>query len=60
MNADGLYITFCILELFFFYIDYTCVCILDNFKNEVAARSMERLMKKVCEKKATEIIKASE
>ncbi|KAI7855948.1 hypothetical protein BDC45DRAFT_505152 [Circinella umbellata] len=37
--------------------DYTCVCILENFKNEVAARSMEKLMKKVSEKKASEIIK---
>ncbi|KAI9253851.1 hypothetical protein BDA99DRAFT_540460 [Phascolomyces articulosus] len=37
--------------------DYTCVCILDNFKNEVAARSVERLRKKVTEKKAAEIMK---
>ena len=42
-----------------YFVDYTCVCILENFKNEVAARSMEKLMKKVSEKKASEIIKAS-
>ncbi|KAI9496461.1 hypothetical protein BDB00DRAFT_869402 [Zychaea mexicana] len=40
--------------------DYTCVCILENFNNEVAARSMERLMKKVSERKAAEIMKTKQ
>ncbi|KAI9285944.1 hypothetical protein BC943DRAFT_276927 [Umbelopsis sp. AD052] len=37
--------------------DFTCVCILDGFKNETAAKAMERLLKKVSEEKAKELIK---
>lgn len=39
--------------------DYTCVCILDGFKNENAAKSMERSLKNVAEAKATEMMKVS-
>ncbi|KAL1922728.1 uncharacterized protein VTP21DRAFT_9104 [Calcarisporiella thermophila] len=35
--------------------DFMAVCILDGFKNEVAAASMERMIKKVAEKKAKEM-----
>jgi len=37
--------------------DFTCVCILDGFKNETAAKAMERLLKKVSEQKAKELVK---
>ncbi|KAI9250537.1 hypothetical protein BDA99DRAFT_445111 [Phascolomyces articulosus] len=37
--------------------DYTCVCILDGFRNEGAAKSMERLLKRVAEDRAQEIMK---
>ncbi|KAF7731599.1 TOM (translocase of outer membrane) complex component [Apophysomyces ossiformis] len=37
--------------------DFTCVCILDGFKNETAAKSMERLLKQVSETKAKEMMK---
>ncbi|KAI7861037.1 hypothetical protein BDC45DRAFT_430253 [Circinella umbellata] len=37
--------------------DYTCVCILDGFRNESAAKSMERLLKRVAEDRAQEIMK---
>ncbi|KAG0169063.1 TOM (translocase of outer membrane) complex component [Apophysomyces sp. BC1015] len=38
--------------------DFTCVCILDGFKNEAAAKSMERLLKQVSETKAKDMMKA--
>ncbi|KAG0747734.1 hypothetical protein G6F57_004561 [Rhizopus arrhizus] len=37
--------------------DFTCVCILDAFKNETASKSMERVLKLVSERKAKEIMK---
>ncbi|KAI7907183.1 uncharacterized protein BX663DRAFT_495090 [Cokeromyces recurvatus] len=37
--------------------DFTCVCILDAFKNESASKAMERVLKLVSEKKAKEIMK---
>ncbi|KAG1455469.1 hypothetical protein G6F56_007058 [Rhizopus delemar] len=37
--------------------DFTCVCIIDAFKNETASKSMERVLKLVSEKKAKEIMK---
>lgn len=40
-------------------IDFTCVCILDAFKNETASKSMERVLKLVSERKAKEIMKVS-
>lgn len=39
------------------HIDFTCVCILDAFKNETASKAMERVLKLVSEKKAKEIMK---
>lgn len=39
-------------------LDFTASCIIDEFKNESSAASVERLLKKVAEKKAEEIIKA--
>lgn len=40
-----------------FMIDFTCVCILDAFKNETASKSMERVLKLLSERKAKEIMK---
>lgn len=37
--------------------DYTSVCILEGFKNENAAKSMEKILKKISELKAKELIK---
>ncbi|CEI99284.1 TOM (translocase of outer membrane) complex component [Rhizopus azygosporus] len=37
--------------------DFTCVCILDAFKNETASKSMERVLKLLSERKAKEIMK---
>ncbi|CDH49989.1 import receptor [Lichtheimia corymbifera JMRC:FSU:9682] len=37
--------------------DFTCVCILDGFRNEAAARAMESLLKRVSAAKAAELIK---
>ncbi|ORZ20242.1 hypothetical protein BCR42DRAFT_408316 [Absidia repens] len=38
--------------------DFTSVCILDGFKNDNAAKSMERLLKQVATTRAKEIMKA--
>lgn len=38
-------------------LDYTCVCILDGFRNEAAAKAMENLLKTVSAAKAAELIK---
>lgn len=38
-------------------LDYTASCIIDGFKNEASTQSVERLLKKVAEKKAAEMIK---
>ncbi|KAI8341771.1 hypothetical protein BC941DRAFT_346310 [Chlamydoabsidia padenii] len=38
--------------------DFTSVCILDGFKNDNAAKSMERLLKQVATNRAKEIMKA--
>ncbi|KAI8596449.1 mitochondrial precursor protein import receptor tom70 [Dissophora ornata] len=40
--------------------DYTALCILDGFKNETFAQSMERNLKKVADVKAKEILKTRE
>ncbi|KAI8881829.1 TPR-like protein [Backusella circina FSU 941] len=37
--------------------DFTCVCILDGFKNDAASKAMERVLKLVSEKQAKEIMK---
>ncbi|KAI8637039.1 hypothetical protein BD408DRAFT_396385 [Parasitella parasitica] len=37
--------------------DFTCVCILDAFKNDTASKAMERVLKLVSEKRAKEIMK---
>ena len=37
-------------------LDYTASCIIDGFKNESSAQSVERLLKKVAEKKAKTIL----
>ncbi|GAA5795834.1 hypothetical protein HPULCUR_001196 [Helicostylum pulchrum] len=37
--------------------DYTCVCILEGFKNENAALERERILKRVSEEKAKQLIK---
>ncbi|KAI7887029.1 TPR-like protein [Lichtheimia hyalospora FSU 10163] len=37
--------------------DFTCVCILDGFRNEAAAKAMESLLKRVSAAKAAELIK---
>ncbi|CEP17018.1 hypothetical protein [Parasitella parasitica] len=37
--------------------DFTCVCILDAFKNEAASKAMERVLKLVSERRAKEIMK---
>ena len=39
-------------------LDFTASCIIDEFKNESSAASVERLLKKVAEQKAEQIIKA--
>ncbi|KAI9301753.1 hypothetical protein BJ944DRAFT_257413 [Cunninghamella echinulata] len=36
--------------------DFTCVCILENFKNDNATRAMERLLKQVASTRAKEIM----
>lgn len=41
-------------------LDYTASCIIDQFKNEQSAQSVERLLKKVAEGKAKAIIKRKE
>lgn len=38
-------------------IDFTCVCILDAFKNDAASKAMERVLKLVSENRAKEIMK---
>ncbi|KAK4191463.1 hypothetical protein QBC35DRAFT_537438, partial [Podospora australis] len=38
-------------------LDYTASCIIDNFRNEATAQSVERLLKKYAENKAKEILK---
>lgn len=38
-------------------IDYTCVCILEGFRNENAALERERILKQVSEEKARRLIK---
>ena len=38
-------------------LDYTASCIIDGFQNQTSAQSVERLLKKVAEKKAKEIMK---
>ncbi|KAI8344914.1 hypothetical protein EDC96DRAFT_521951 [Choanephora cucurbitarum] len=37
--------------------DFTCVCILDAFKNDAASKAMERVLKQVSENRAKEIMK---
>ena len=37
-------------------LDYTASCIIDGFRNDVAAQSVERLLKKVAESKAKDIL----
>jgi len=39
-------------------LDYTASCIIDGFKNEHSAQSVERLLKKVAEKKAKAILES--
>jgi mitochondrial import receptor subunit TOM70 len=39
-------------------LDYTASCIIDGFKNQQSAQSVERLLKKVAEKKGKAILKA--
>ncbi|KAK8098264.1 TOM (translocase of outer membrane) complex component [Apiospora kogelbergensis] len=39
-------------------LDFTASCIIDEFKNESSANAVERLLKKVAEQKAEEIIKS--
>lgn len=39
-------------------LDYTASCIIDGFKNEQSAQSVERLLKKVAEKKGKAILEA--
>lgn len=39
-------------------LDYTASCIIDGFKNEQSAQSVERLLKKVAEKKGRAILEA--
>jgi import receptor subunit TOM70 len=41
-------------------LDYTASCIIDNFRTEQAANSVERLLKKVAELKAVDILKSKE
>lgn len=41
-------------------LDYTASCIVDQFKNDNAAQAVERLLKKVAESKAAEIMKGKE
>lgn len=38
-------------------LDFTCVCILDAFKNDAASKAMERVLKLVSENRAKEIMK---
>ena len=40
-----------------FLLDFTCVCILDAFKNDAASKAMERVLKLVSENRAKEIMK---
>lgn len=40
-------------------LDFTCVCILDAFKNDAASKAMERVLKLVSENRAKEIMKVS-
>lgn len=46
-------------DWFFFFVntDFTCVCILDAFKNDAASKAMERVLKLVSENRAKEIMK---
>ena len=41
-------------------LDYTASCIIDQFKNEQSAQSVERLLKKVAEKKAKSILETKQ
>jgi mitochondrial import receptor subunit TOM70 len=41
-------------------LDYTASCIIDQFRNEASAQSVERLLKKVAETKGREILKSKE
>ncbi|KAF1982704.1 mitochondrial precursor proteins import receptor [Aulographum hederae CBS 113979] len=41
-------------------LDYTASCIIDGFRNEASAQSVERLLKKVAEKRSKEILKDKE
>ena len=41
-------------------LDYTASCIIDQFRNEQSAQSVERLLKKVAETKGKEILKSKE
>jgi len=41
-------------------LDYTASCIIDGFRNENSAQSVERLLKKVAEKKGKEILASKE
>ena len=41
-------------------LDYTASCIIDSFRNESSAQSVERLLKKVAEKKAKLILETKE
>lgn len=41
----------------FLLTDFTCVCILDAFKNDAASKAMERVLKLVSENRAKEIMK---
>ncbi|MCJ1326439.1 TOM (translocase of outer membrane) complex component [Thelotrema lepadinum] len=41
-------------------LDYTASCIIDSFRNEQSAQSVERLLKKVAEKKAKLILETKE
>lgn len=41
-------------------LDYTASCIIDQFRNEAAAQSVERLLKKVAESKAKKIMESKE
>lgn len=39
-------------------LDFTASCIIDGFRNDVSAQSIERLLKKVAEQKAADIMKS--
>ena len=58
--VDGTLSTFAILKELVETIDYTTICIMEEFKNETTVASTDRILKEIGKKEADEIMKTKE